>query len=221
VFEQRPSLFRTKRARLADRQPSDLEWPHPHAYESADGKSEHEKTSSNLSFLALAERERQARSTGIRVVANIDHACRRSSPLLERNPALESRDRTSIEMSFHVDAILPLVSERGVKQHVSDIAVVGHQHQPGGLSIEATDGKQAPHASRQQVDDRPSPLVIAHGGDDSTWLVHDPIGRTLAKQTFPVETDLVHTRIGSIAELRHATIHRDPLFGQKTFDIAA
>jgi hypothetical protein len=100
------------------------------------------------------------------------------------------------------------------------IAVVGQQQQSRRFAVKPSDREEATNVSRQEVDDRSTPFVVADRRDHSAGLVDDPIARLLAEQAFTVQPDVVDARIGAVAEIRDATIHGHALFDHELLDVA-
>jgi hypothetical protein len=101
------------------------------------------------------------------------------------------------------------------------VAVVREQQESAGFLVESSDGIDAFDASRQEVDHRFPTRLVTHGRDNTPRFVQDPVGRPFADQSLAVDSDLVYSRIGAVAELCDAPIDRDAFVDQELLGIAA
>ena len=105
VLEQRALLFGTERTGLADCETTDSERPHSYAHEPTNGEAEHEQAATDLTLLALHQRERERRCVRVCVVGDVAHLHGGRPSFIEGNPTLEPPDRFGVELALHVDPV--------------------------------------------------------------------------------------------------------------------
>jgi hypothetical protein len=69
--QQVPAFIGTKRSRLAHCETAEPKRAHPDTHQSANRKSEHEQTSTNLPLASFHQNEREIRVAGIGIETNI------------------------------------------------------------------------------------------------------------------------------------------------------
>jgi hypothetical protein len=89
------------------------------------------------------------------------------------NTAAELLERVNRRLFAHQGVVLFGVLEAGMGEVMSKFAVVGEEHEPLGVEVEATYGKDATHAFRQKRGHRAVVArVAADVADDASRLVH-------------------------------------------------
>jgi len=110
----------------------------------------------------------------------------------------------------------------GVQQRLRQGAVVGGQHHPGGVEVEAPHRVHAGRKVLEDVGHRGSTLRVAQRRHHPARLVHHDVHERLGDQPLAVELDLVAAGVDPHSHLRHhAAVDANAPGGDQLFSVAA
>src|SRR5439155_10590131 len=122
---------------------------------------------------------------------------------VEYDPTSELLEVARLRMAFQFDAISP--RNRGSARHheIRELAVVGKQHETGGMIVEPADGINALPDAAQEGNNRGPPFGITKRRDVTRGFVQEQVDATgAARQQLAAHLDVVALGISLGAKLR-------------------
>jgi len=148
---------------------------------------------------------------------------RHHPPFIDDHAAAQSLDRRRVRDAGDLDQVLAQHAVPRVRHAQREVAVVGQDHQPLGVKVEAADRVQlVPHLLPHQVDDGDAPLGVVGRRHHPDRLVEQQVApHGLGLQSLAVDLDRVAGEVGLIADPRDLAVDRDPAFGDQPLRVAA
>src|SRR4029079_7676435 len=193
---------------------------HPDPQELDYRMSDHFQHPLDLMFAPFTDRNFQP---GIRLdLPDLLDLRRTRHAVFESHTLLQASDLVVSQDTLHLDKVcLGHVIPR-VKHRLSELAVVGQEHQPFTVEIQPSGGEH-PHRNASQIilDRRPSPRIVQCGNDVLGFVQHQIDERLRRTQVFAVNLDVIPFGIdlGPQFRDRHA-VHHDTTGRDQGFSLA-
>src|SRR2546426_10952089 len=132
----------------------------------------------------------------------------RRASAVEYDPAPDLLEVARLRMAFQFDVITPRNSGSARHQEIRELAVVGEQHETGGMIVEPAYRINALPDAAQEGNNRGPTFGIAKGGDVTRGFVQEQVDAAgAARQQLAVHFDVVALGVGLGAKLRdHAPV---------------
>lgn len=162
----------------------------------------------HLMFPALVDRDLKPR-IALRL-ADLIHLCRCSEAVFQFDASFKGFDLRIVEHALDLDQIGFRNMVARMEQRLSQIPMIRKQHEPFTVEIQAADRKYTHSDSVQKILDRGAAFRIVQRGHDILGLIQDQIDiRLRSPQMFPIDFDMVASRINFGAEfLHHSAVDR-------------
>jgi hypothetical protein len=147
---------------------------------------------------------------------------RRHALPLEHRAAGQVRAVRLVRHPLDLGVVLAQHAVARVRHAQRQLAVVGKQHEPFRVEVEAADRKDPlRNPSAHEVEDGRSPLGIVRGSDASDRLVEQQVAQRLGGlEALAVELDRVGGGIGLVTKGGGPPVDRDPALANHRFRIA-